>query len=160
MPPSNRKAIEKSIEAFRITLPEYQRRQEFYFFSRGWDVVKGLWLASQHGSPTDMEVATFAGNYGLNRKPTWEKMADGGERMVGGSSLLIRTNEKWCHDNWETADYTVPILVGTIITPDGEIGNMILDGWHRLHMAVAYAEMTHLPAHILSVVETDWIVLR
>ena len=68
-----------------------------------------------------------------------------------GLPALIRVNDAHLDD----VDLSRPILVA----PVPELGNLVVDGWHRVHRALRDG-LTHLPARVLSEADEKHIRIR
>jgi hypothetical protein len=71
--------------------------------------------------------------------------------VLAGFATLIRVNPA----HLDQADLSRPIL----IAPIPEAGNLVIDGWHRIHRAVRDG-LTHLPARVLTAADEQHIRIR
>src|ERR1700730_9190316 len=56
----------EGLEAFRETLPEYRRVENYRFLAARWDIVRALYLLKQRPrDPQPIDVTLFANNYGF-----------------------------------------------------------------------------------------------
>jgi hypothetical protein len=71
--------------------------------------------------------------------------------VLAGFAALIRVNDAYL----DQVDLTRPIL----IAPIPEAGNLVIDGWHRVHRALRDG-LTHLPARLLTEADEQHIRIR
>jgi hypothetical protein len=71
--------------------------------------------------------------------------------VLAGFASLIRVNDAYL----DRVDLTRPIL----IAPIPEAGNLVIDGWHRVHRALRDG-LTHLPARVLTDADEQHIRIR
>ena len=70
---------------------------------------------------------------------------------LAGLAALVGVNDAYL----DQVDLTRPIL----IAPIPEAGNMVIDGWHRVHRALREG-LTHLPARLLTEADEQHIRIR
>jgi hypothetical protein len=71
--------------------------------------------------------------------------------VLAGFATLIRVNDAYL----DQVDLTRPIL----IAPIPEAGNLVIDGWHRVHRALR-DRLTHLPGRLLTEADEQHIRIR
>jgi hypothetical protein len=71
--------------------------------------------------------------------------------VLAGFATLIRVNDAYL----DQVDLTRPIL----IAPIPELGDLVIDGWHRVHRALRDG-LTHLPARLLTEADEQHIRIR
>ena len=70
---------------------------------------------------------------------------------LAGLAALVGVNDAYL----DQVDLTRPIL----IAPIPEAGNLVIDGWHRVHRALRDG-LTHLPARLLTEADEQHIRIR
>jgi hypothetical protein len=152
----------EKLEAFRQTLPEYQRHETYRFFVSWWDVVKARYLAAEaKQEPRLTKIAPWVRFFGIDKISLDQDisvpvgMAE--EEINMALSSVIHIDIAWAMSddcNLDQPLIFVQIENGEKTTP------LLIDGLHRLYKAHRLEE-ERLPYFMLTVEESNLVrILR